>query len=210
VDTPVQMDMEFGSFVENPLRSSSGSGMAKQKSRHAVLPEFDESDGNLAQAAESEDLYDVINDWFRDRGLIDRGKYPGAEQSEQRVAAIFKDIKDWDAPIEKPQLKRMLETSMQIEVTDALIGNLFQQIDRSVDSPRGAAVSAREFTEWYTLQEQLTQEMTGELDPHQAQLKRMKSQGFIIDPNSNFRGNWDIVQAVLLSEAHLGSRAPFL
>jgi hypothetical protein len=161
-----------------------------------LVPEYDEIDGNLAQPVESEDLFEVITEAFSGRGLS------GTEQSEQ----IFKDVTDWDARIEKKELKKMLESSLQVDVSNGVLLDLFRQVNTNGDE----IVSAREFNEWFTQQAQLTEELSDDMDPHQAQVKRMQSQGFIIDPNSDFRGNWDMIQAVLLSETRFCSRAPFL
>ena len=185
--------------VENPLRDvghSVGSEGAAKKHRNALVPEYDESDGNLAQPVESDDLFEVITEAFSGRGLS------GTEQSEQ----MFKDVTDWDARIEKKELKKMLESSLQVDVSNGLLLDLFRQVNTDGDE----IVSAREFNEWFTQQAQLTEELSDDMDPHQAQAKRMRSQGFIIDPNSDFRGNWDMIQAVLLSETRFYSRALFL
>ena len=60
--------------VENPLRDvgrsvSVDSEGAAKKHRNALVPEYDESDGNLAQPVESEDLFEVITEAFSGRGL---------------------------------------------------------------------------------------------------------------------------------------------
>ena len=100
----------------------------------------------------------------------------------------------------------MLESSLQVDVSNGLLLDLLRQVNTNGDE----IVSAREFNEWFTQQAQLTEELSDDMDPHQAQVKRMRSQGFIIDPNSDFRGNWDMIQAVLLSETRFYSRALFL
>lgn len=186
-------EQESSDSVENPLGAVRSEGAAR-KNRNTVLPEYDESDGNLAQPVESEDLFEVLTEASAGRGLS------GTEQFE----LMFKDVTDWDAPIAKTELQKMMETSLQTEISNQMLTELFRQVNTNGDE----AVSARELNEWLTRQEKLAEDLNDDIDSHQAQIKRMQAQVFIIDPNSEFRGNWDMVQAVLLSE--MRSRAPLL
>lgn len=196
-----ETELAAGDDFTNPLSSSEDSLQhTAKKSRPGVLPEYDESDGNLAQPVASEDLFEVITESLQSGGEGNR-----KEQAEQQIHAMFKEIKDWDAPIQKKDLKRMLEVSLQTNVSNAVLADLFRQIDTDGDE----TVSAREFDAWFKKQSRLVDASDDSIDPRQAQLQRMQSQSFILDPNSEFRGNWDMVQAVLLSEPRVHSLALF-
>jgi Ca2+-binding EF-hand superfamily protein len=46
---------------------------------------------------------------------------------------IFKDVEDWDAPIKKKELKVMLEAALQCLISNALLADLYTQMDTDGD-----------------------------------------------------------------------------
>lgn len=189
-------EVDFGDAFENPVGDLAAKGVQTRNTAQ-LLPEYEETDDNLAQAVMTEDLFDVITESFSSNAGRSR-----MEESERRVTAIFKDIKDWEAPIQKKELKQMLEASLHVTISNTLLADLLRQIDVDGDD----SVTAREFEAWFKRQMQMTEQSVESIDPHQAQLKRLQSQTLIIDPNSNFRGNWDMIQAALLSETRPRAR----
>ena len=189
-------EAQVGAHMDNPLAEPDTmlSPIDATSQRHVVMAEYDESDGDLAQPIETEALFDVmVAHAQREMNGKKDAAQPGTTQ------AIFKDVKDWDAPVLKKDLKRMLEATLQTTVSNKLMEDLYRQIDANGDG----TVTAREFDLWFRAQMAADGEGGEHVDAHQAQLKKMQTQTLIIDPNSQFRGNWDMVQAILLSESRL-------
>lgn len=178
---------------QNPLPMDDAANSPRQRTarRHFVMAEFEESDGNIAKAIEAEDLFDAIKE-----SVHEQDGRTWRESAEVELKEMFKDTRDWGAPIEKKDLKRMLEASLQVAISNKLLLDLFRQIDVDGDE----TVTAHEFRDWFLAQTQASQEEGEAVDPNQVRMQQMQAQSFIIDPNSGFRGNWDIVQAGLLSE----------
>lgn len=187
-----EVDVGANEEMENPLRvQPDAASSGHDRTRHIVMAEFEERDGNLAQAIETEDLFEVIKESMHD----ERGR-TWNEAAESELKEMFKQVHDWSAPIQKKELKRMLEASLHVVISNKLLVDLFRQIDTDGSD----SVTAHEFYAWFQTQMRTTEEEGEVMDPHQAQMKQMQAQTYIIDPNSDLRGNWDMVQAGLLSE----------
>eukprot|EP01047_Picozoa_sp_COSAG01_P054036 COSAG01_NODE_5857_length_3989_cov_3.940874_2_plen_281_part_00 len=190
-DNPLKQQADGGggtaSAAAAAAAAASQDALARTQSaaKHTLAPESKELDGELAEVETSQDLYDHILEALHTA----HGWNRNGLSSDQELRRLLRNVKDWDARLSEKQLSRILEDHLHIKL-DA------DEIIQLSTVTGGAACSIQQFVLWFEQQSDLmSEELTR--DPYKLALQKMQESGMMA-PTSNFRGNWDLTQAVLL------------
>ena len=157
--------------------------------RVQIVPESHEpEDGH--EEAEEVDFFEVIA-----RALV-FGKSLDPDHIQADMKQCFADIPDHEASMQPDELLKLVEDHLSLKLNEQEQSELLGQI-QGVHSAGGHTstsepISVADFELWWDSFFELET-----VDPFRAAVAEMEKSN-VISPTSDFRGNWDLVQAVLL------------
>lgn len=193
-DSEIPEEATTSSFdSDNPLaKKGADDSLGKfTPSRVQIVPESHEpEDGH--EEEEPVDFFEVIA-----RALV-VGKKLDPDHIQADMKLCFEDIPDHGAKMEPAELVALVEDHLSLKLNEREQGELLEQI-QGVRKAGGEAlptnaepISVADFERWW---DSFFEAET--MDPFRAALAEMEKSG-MISPTSSFRGNWDLIQAVLL------------
>lgn len=159
--------------------------------KSALQPECLEAEDNLAPPPISQDLFESVTEAVEN--MVSRAarkdRFSANPKRDVFVRIVGQHLPqnaagepDWFAKLEQAKLGDMLTGQLGVSLGDDL-AKLSKQ-----------APSGEKLMEWWDTQSGISADTT---DPFQIALKALE-EGSMVSPTSNFRGNWDMAQAVFL------------
>jgi hypothetical protein len=155
--------------------------------RVQIVPESHEpEDGH--EEAEEVDFFEVIA-----RALV-FGKSLDPDHIQADMKQCFADIPDHEASMQPDELLKLVEDHLSLKLNEQEQSELLGQIQgvHSAGGHTSEPISVADFELWWDSFFELET-----VDPFRAAVAEMEKSN-VISPTSDFRGNWDLVQAVLL------------
>jgi hypothetical protein len=155
--------------------------------RVQIVPESHEpEDGH--EEAEEVDFFEVIA-----RALV-FGKSLDPDHIQADMKQCFADIPDHEASMQPDELLKLVEDHLSLKLNEQEQSELLGQIQgvHSAGGHTSEPISVADFERWWDSFFELET-----VDPFRAAVAEMEKSN-VISPTSDFRGNWDLVQAVLL------------
>jgi hypothetical protein len=181
--------------TQNPLGQSTDSQNAdgaaavfgSVKKLQLVPESRDAEDGH--EVEQTVDFFDILAE------ALVVGKQLDPDRIQEGMKECFDDIPDHEATMDAGEFCKVVEEHLDLDLEDSDRAQLVAQVQgvKSAESTQEQdPVSVADFERWWDSFFE-----TEMVDPFRAAVAEMEKSG-VISPNSNFRGNWDLVQAVLL------------